>query len=293
MFYKATGLRRTFVILNYIFCLFAALLCLMPLIHILAISFSSKAAIISGQISFLPVGFTLNNYSYVINDMKFFTAFFISVERVILALAIQMPLTVLAAYPISMSRIKFTARQFYVWLFLITLLFSGGIVPIYLVVSKTALIDTIWSLVLPGAVPVFNVILLQNFIKELPGEISESAYIDGAGHFRTLFQIILPLCSASLATLTLFVAVNNWNAWFDGMLFINDNTKFPLQTYLRTIIVQVNMDKVTDINSLAAMVASKGADTAKIFVAMVPILVVYPFVQRYFVTGIVIGSVKE
>jgi putative aldouronate transport system permease protein len=148
-------------------------------------------------------------------------------------------------------------------------------------------------LILPGAVPVFNVILLQNYIKTLPDAIAESASIDGAGHWRTLFQIILPLCAPSLATLCLFVAVGNWNAWFDGMLYINDNAKFPLQTYLRTLIVEVNMDQMSDAEDLAKLVATTGANTAKIFIAMVPILCVYPFVQKYFVKGIVHGSVKE
>lgn len=292
MHYRLTGGRKVFVFFNYTFCIFVSLLCLLPIVHTLAISFSGKIAIMSGNVSIYPVDFTLDNYRYVIKDAQFFRAFIVSVKRVLLAVLIHMFLTAMAAYPISLSKQKFSARSFYVWFFMITLLFGGGLVPTYLVVFKTGLIDTIWSLVIPSAVPVFNVIILQNFMKTLPDELSESAAIDGAGHFRILFQIILPLCRASIATLLLFVAVNNWNAWFDGMLYINNNLKFPLQTYLRTIIVEVDMHQVSDINTLAKMVSSEGANTAKIFVAMVPILSVYPFLQKHFVKGIVIGSVK-
>lgn len=285
--------RKAYLVFNHSVCVIVCLFCLLPVWHVLVTSLSSKSAIISGQVSLWPVELTLDNYRYVMKDSQFFSSFFISVERTVLALAIQMFLTVLAAYPMSISRTKFGARQFYVWFFMITMMFGGGMIPTYIVVSKTGLIDSIWSLILPGAVPVFNVILLQNYMKTLPESLSESASLDGAGHWRTLFQIILPLCAPSLATLCLFVAVGNWNAWFDGMLYINDNLKLPLQTYLRSLIVEVNMDQITDADQIAQMVASVGANTAKIFIAMVPILAVYPFVQKHFIKGIVQGSVKE
>jgi putative aldouronate transport system permease protein len=133
---------------------------------------------------------------------------------------------------------------------------------------------------------------MQNFMKALPDEIRESAAIDGAGHWKILLQIILPLCQVSIATISLFIVVGNWNAWYDGMLYINDNMKFPLQTYLRTVIVQPDINQLTDADSLAMAVASSGADAAKIFLALFPIMLVYPFAQKHFVKGIVLGSVK-
>ncbi len=290
---KLSAALKTYVSYNYVFCILVGLLCLLPDWHVLVTSFSGKAAIMGGKVTLWPVDDTLDNYRYVMKDAQFFTSFWVSIERTLLAFFIHMLLTVLAAYPLSFSRRKFAARQFYVWLFMFTMIFNGGMIPTYIVISKTGLINTIWALVLPGAVPVFNVILLQNFIKSLPDALGESAAIDGAGHWRTLFRIILPLCKPSLATLCLFVAVGNWNAWFDGMLYINDNRLFPLQTYLRTLIVEVNMDQLTDAEDLAQLVATTGANTAKIFIAMVPILAVYPFVQKHFVKGIVRGSVKE
>ena len=293
MHMKISAQRKAYVVFNYVFCILVGLMCLLPVWHVLATSLSSKAAIMGGRVSLWPVEFTFDNYEYVMKDAQFFSAFWISVKRTALALLVQMLMTVLAAYPLSISRYRFGARQFYAWLYLFTMIFGGGMIPTYFVVHATGLIDSIWALILPGAVPVFNVVLLQNYMKTLPEGLSESAALDGANHWRILFQIILPLCAPSLATLCLFVAVGNWNAWFDGMLYINNNANFPLQTYLRTLIVEVNMDQLSDAEDLANLVATTGADTAKIFIAMVPILCVYPFVQKYFVKGIVRGSVKE
>ncbi|MDR2403015.1 MAG: carbohydrate ABC transporter permease [Spirochaetaceae bacterium] len=284
--------RKVFSFVNAAICLFISLLCIAPVIHVLAISFSAKDPIISGAIAFLPKGFNLKNYAYVMKEWNFYTSFGISVVRTILALIVQLSMTVLASYPISLRQGKFRFRGFFTWYFLIAVLFSGSLIPTYLVVKNTGLINSIWSLVLPGAVPLFYVILMQNFMKNLPEEIKESAAIDGAGHFLVLSRIVLPLCRVSMATISLFIIVDNWNAWFDGMLYINDNAKFPLQTYLRSVLIVPDLTQVTDLNTLARLVASGGADAAKIFLAMLPILLVYPFAQKHFVKGIVLGSVK-
>jgi putative aldouronate transport system permease protein len=225
-------------------------------------------------------------------EWNFYASFGVSVARTVLALALQLTMTVLASYPISLGKGKFRFRSFFTWYFLIAVLFSGGLIPTYLVVKYTGLIDSIWSLVLPGAVPLFYVILMQNFMKNLPEEIKESAAMDGAGHFLVLSRIVLPLCQVSIATISLFIIVDNWNAWFDGMIYINNNAKFPLQTYLRSVIIVPDLTQVTDLNTLSKLVASGGADAAKIFLAMLPILIVYPFAQKHFVKGIVLGSVK-
>jgi putative aldouronate transport system permease protein len=291
MVYSNRG-RQIFLVINTSFCILIALICLAPLIHILAISFSGKDAIISGKVGFLPVEFTWDNYIYVAKERAFYTAFGVTLVRTVLAWAVQIAMTILAAYPISQSRNRFRARSIYIWFFLVAVLFNGGLIPTYLVVKNTGLLNSIWSLVLPGAVPLFYVILMQNFMKTLPDEIKESAAMDGAGQWRTLLQIVLPLCQVSLATISLFIIVDNWNGWYDGMLYMNDNHKFPLQTYLRTVIVQVDLNQMSDIKSIAQLVASGGADAAKIFLAMFPVMLVYPFAQKHFVKGIVLGSVK-
>lgn len=293
MKYKASLSRKAFVTVNYTLCILVGLVCLLPVLYVLSLSLSSKDAIIAGKVLLLPVDVTLDNYRYVIKDVQFYRSFGISVLRTVMGLVMQMVMTILTAYPLSISKYKFRWRTAYAWFFVFTTIFSGGLIPTYLVVSKTGLLNTIWSLLLPYAVPVFYVILLQNYMKTLPDALSESAQLDGAGHWVIMTKIILPLCTPSLATLTLFMAVGHWNEWFDGMLYINNNHLFPLQTYLRTLIVEVDMNQMMDIQSLANQVASVGADTAKIFLAMAPILLVYPFLQKYFVTGIVQGSVKE
>ena len=291
MAYSRMG-KRQFIFINTFLCLLVATICLAPMVHILALSFSGRNPIIMGSVGFLPIDFTFNNYIYVAGEHAFYTAFKVSVVRTGLALVVQLSLTVLAAYPTSLGVRGFKFRKLYTWIFLIAILFNGGLIPTYLTVFRTGIINTIWALILPGAVPLFNVILMQNFMKSLPDEIRESAMMDGAGHWRTLMQIILPLCKVSIATISLFIVVNNWNAWFDGMIYINDNAKFPLQTYLRTVIVLPDMNQVTDAESFAQLVASGGADAAKIFLALIPIIIVYPFVQKHFVKGITLGSVK-
>lgn len=293
MKYKASPSRKVFVALNYTLCVLVGLVCLLPVVYVLSLSLSSKDAIIGGKVILWPVETTIDNYRYVIKDSQFYRSFGVSVLRTVMGLALQMVMTILTAYPLSISKHKFRWRTAYAWFFVFTTIFSGGLIPTYLVVSKTGLLNTIWSLLLPYAVPVFYVILLQNYMKTLPDALSESAQLDGAGHWIIMTKIILPLCAPSLATLTLFMAVGHWNEWFDGMLYINDNRLFPLQTYLRGLIVEINMNQLTDIQTLSNQVASVGADTAKIFLTMAPILMVYPFLQKYFVTGIVQGSVKE
>lgn len=285
--------RRCFVVANHIASILVAVVCLLPIIYVLALSLSSKEYIMAGKVTLWPVGLTMDNYNYVMKDAQFYRSFGVSVMRTLIALVLHMVLTICAAYPLSISKYKFRQRPLYAWFFVFTIIFNGGMIPTYMVVSQTGLLDTIWALVLPNAVPVFNVILLSNYIKTLPDALSESASLDGAGHIRIMCQIVLPLCLPSLATLALFVMVDNWNEWFAGMLYINDAKLFPLQTYLRSLIVEVDMNQLSDLNSLANLVATVGADTAKIFLAMIPILCVYPFLQKYFVKGIVQGAVKE
>lgn len=174
--------------------------------------------------------------------------------------------------------------------------FSGGLIPSYLVVKNTGLMDTIWALVLPNALPISNMILLMNFIRALPESLSEAAYIDGAGHVTTLFRIILPLCLPSLATISLFVLLDHWNAWFDGQIYIRNANLKPLQTYLKSIVIdetKLNLSSSSMLDDLLEKQTQDGFTTAMIFLAMVPVLCVYPFLQKYFAKGIVRGSVKE
>ena len=285
--------RRIFVIINYLFCTLIAVLCLLPMLHILALSLSSSTAVNSGQVILQPINTNLKAYRYVMSDFQFFTSLWISGKRVFLGLLVNLSMVVLAGYPLSKPRSRFASRQFYAWYFVVTMLFSAGLIPTYLVVSKTGLLNSIWALIIPGAVPVFNVILMQNFIKALPDEIGESAFVDGAGHWRTLWHIILPLCKPSLAAIVLFILVDHWNEWFNGILYMNNPTLYPLQSYLRSQVVDLtNLDLSMTLEDLAEKTAQASNRSAQMFLALIPVLVVYPFLQRYFTTGIVMGSVK-
>jgi len=285
--------RKTFIIFNYIFLFFTTLLCVFPFIHILAVSLSVNWAVEGGLVKLWPVGFTLKPYEFILKEQKFYNAFFVTLKRVGLGIIVNMFLTVTAAYPISKSKRVFRFREVYVWYFLITILFSGGLIPLYMVVRNTGLVDKIWALILPGAVPVYNIILLQNFFKELPQEIEESAFIDGAGHWTSLLRIFLPLSKPALATLVLFVSVSHWNSWFDGLIFMNRAEHYPLQSYLQTVVVQRDLRVATkvDVRDLLE-VSERNTKSAQIFIAMLPVMLAYPFLQKYFTKGIVLGSVK-
>ena len=282
-----------FGVFNYTVLSLAAVLCLFPIIHVLALSFSASTAAMTGKVTVWPVDFTTKSYQFVMESPAFIRAFFVSLKRIALGAPINMLLTIFAAYPLSKTRSRFRARNVFLWYFVITMLFSGGLIPTYMMVFRTGLIDSIWALILPGAVPVFNVILLLNFLRGIPKEMEEAAFIDGAGHWYTLWKVLLPLCKPVLATLLLFVVVGHWNSWFDGLIYMNTNTKYPLQSYLQTAIVTIgsrifNRSEI----ELLKYINDRTSRAAEIFIAMVPILMVYPFLQRYFTKGIVLGSVK-
>lgn len=291
MNYKPSLGRRVFIIVNYLLVGLTGIACIYPMLHILAVSFSSNTAVNGGMVNILPVDFQLDAYQFVMKNSNFYMSFLVSVKRTILGVAVSMIITVMAGYPLSKTKARFSARNRYMWFFVVTMLFGGGLIPTYLVVNATGLVDSIWALIIPGAVPVYYCILFQNFVKALPEEIAESAYMDGAGEFTVLFRIILPLSKPILATLTLFIAVNHWNSWFDGMIYMNRPEHYPLQTYLQTIVVQLNMKTVTSLSDVTS-ISEQNSKSAQIILAMLPILLVYPFLQKYFTKGIVMGSVK-
>lgn len=289
----ATGSRRIFVAFNYLFLAVVAAACLFPLINVLAISFSSSSAVGAGMVKLWPVDFTLKSYEFVIGKPEFSKAFLVSLERVAVGVPLNMLLTILVAYPLSRDRRDFRFRNAYAWYFVVTILFSGGLIPWFMTIKATGIIDTFWALILPGAVPVFNVILLLNFFKSLPEEIEEAALIDGAGRWQALWRIAVPLSAPAVATLTLFCIVTHWNSWFEGLMLMNSPEHYPLQSYLQTVIVNRDMTLMTTAEVARwSEINDRTSKAAQVFVAMVPVLLVYPFLQKYFAEGIVMGSVK-
>lgn len=274
--------------------LIAALSCLIPILNTVAISFSSK--VYANEVFLIPKGFTTASYKEILKDEQFLRSFWVSVKKVVIGSTLQMLMTILMAYPLSKSRRIFPARGHYMRAIIVCMLFSGGTIPWYLVIKMLGLIDSFWALVLPGCVNISNTIIMMNFFKGLPPSMAESAAIDGATPLTTLFRIYVPLSTPSIATLSLFTIVGHWNGYFDGMILINDPKKMPLQTYIQSLVADIS----NKINSMTpeeilqySQISNMTFNAAKIVVAMVPVMVIYPVLQKYFVKGLVMGAVKE
>lgn len=282
-----------FTILNYIIIGFLGLICLIPLIHVLAISLSSSASATAGMVTLWPVDFTLESYAYVARRSAFWKSMLVSVERVVLGVGLNMFFCITAAYPLSKAQDQFRCRSFYAWFFFITMLVSGGLIPTYMVIRETGLMGTIWALILPGAVPVYNIVLLLNFFRQTPRELEEAAIMDGANQWIILWRVYVPTSTAALATVGLYSTVYHWNEWFNGILYMKLPEQYPLQSYLRSVVIDMKLTNMgaQDWQALA-LVSDKTVKCAQIFLAALPILLVYPFLQKYFVKGMVLGSVK-
>lgn len=284
---------KTADILIYLTVIFMTMCCLFPLLNMVAISFSDKAAASANMVGLVPVDFTTSAYKTLLGESQFWISFWISIKRVFLGTIINMILTILLAYPLSKSKREFKGHDVYMYIVIFAMLFSGGMIPIYLTIKSYGLLNSIWALILPGAVPVFNVILLMNFFKGVPKSLEEAAAIDGASKLTILLKIYLPISMPALATIILFCIVNHWNDFFSGLVYMNKTFMYPLQTYIQQL--SVDMSQITDPEQLKrfAQVSNKTLDAAKIVVSTIPLLIIYPFLQKYFVSGIVIGAVKE
>lgn len=286
--------RKIFNVCNIIFLSVITVVCILPFVHLLALSLSGSTAAAAGKVTFWPVDFTLKSYSFLLEKSDFIVSLGVTLKRVLLGTLINMTLIVLTAYPLSKSTNHFRHRTFFAWFFMITNFFSGGMIPSFMLIRDLKLFDTIWALVLPGAVAVGNVVLMLNFFRTIPTSLEEAAMLDGANQFTILFKIYLPISLPGLATVLLFTIVGHWNAWFDGLLYMNSPANYPLQTYLSTLNVSVNTSLMTsDQLALLKNVTDETLKAAQVFLGTLPIMLVYPFLQRYFVKGIVLGSVKE
>lgn len=281
---------RLFDVIIHLLLALLALACVVPMLHLLAVSLSDRAASQGGLVGLYPIRFTTGSYTRVLTSKPFLDAIIVSVKRTVVGTAIQMTMVVLAAYPLSKTSEVWRGRQLFMWIVLFAMLFSGGLIPNYLVVRRLGMFDSLAALVIPNALPIWSAIMMMNFFRETPRELEEAAVIDGASHFHLLGYVFLPLATPALATLTLFSAVNHWNAWFDGMIYIVTPMRTPLQTYLRRVAV------VQDFSTLSSedwmQFSERSVRAAHIFLTIVPILLIYPFLQRYFVTGIRLGAIK-
>ncbi len=290
-FFQKTLGRRLFSNFNYFLLGFVALLCIVPLVNVLAISFSASAAASANLVRLWPVQFTFQSYNTIFQRESFWTALWVSTQRTLLGTVINNVLVILMAYPLSKNAKEFPGRNFYVGAIMFVMLFNGGLIPTYLIIRDLGLINSIWVLVLPGAVVIGNVILMMNFIRNLPKELHEAAVMDGANYYQMLWCLIIPMSMPVIATVTLFHFVGHWNEWFSGLIYMNDPKMYPLQTVLQTMVVSRDISSIEDAK-IFAEVSDRTIKAAQIFITMLPVMVIYPFLQRYFIKGITVGAVK-
>jgi len=285
---------RLFMVFIYAFLTVVLLVVLLPLLYILSSSFSSPQAVVSGKVWLFPVNFTLDGYKAVFNNPQIGTGFMNSLFYTVVGTLINVILTVMLAYPLA--RKTFYGRNFFMILLVITMMFEGGLIPYYLVVKQLHLLDTRWAMILPGALAVFQVIIARTFFQtSIPEELAEAADLDGSSDIRFIFSIVLPLSKPILAVMMLMYAVGHWNAYFDALIFLRSQELFPLQIVLRNVLILNTVD-ASMISNANQMLAQQGLkDLLKyslIVVASGPVLIIYPFVQKYFVKGVMIGSLK-
>lgn len=282
--------RKIFVLFNITFLMIVALSCVLPLLNLFAISLSGKNAANSGIVTFWPVDFTAMAYAKTLRNHNFIRSMVIAVLRTASGTLFSMFVITTAGYALSKD---FKGRTPLMWFFVFTMLFGGGLIPTYLLNTSLGLKNNFLVYIIPGAFSCYNLILIMNFFKSIPKSLEEAARIDGASFFTVLRKIYLPLSKAGLATVALFIMVGHWNEWFTGILYMSDTKNYPLASFLQVIVVQGNQqDLALDPTSAAAM-SERTIKAAQVFIGALPILLVYPFLQKYFVKGIVMGAVKE
>ncbi|WP_168119879.1 carbohydrate ABC transporter permease [Paenibacillus sp. HB172176] len=277
---------------NYIFLAIYGLVAVLPFIYIVAGSFASDAELTKRAVFLIPETFTLSAYEYVFSTDTILQSIWVSVFITSVGTVVNLIFTVTMAYPLA--RRTLVGRNTLLNLVIFSMLFSGGMIPSYLVVREMHLLDSLWALIIPGAINAFNLIIIKNFFQELPPELEEAAKIDGCTELGMLWKIILPLSKPVLATFTLFYAVSHWNSFFQALLYINDPAKWPLQVMLRQI-VMLSQSAAGDMSNMDPNFVKPPEQSIKmavIVVCTIPILIIYPFLQKHFAKGVLIGSVK-
>lgn len=267
-----------------------ALVCLIPFYYVVMVSFSDPALVKEGQVILMPKGFSTKAYQIILKDSKFYTGFAVSIFRTVVGTAIALAVQAMFAYSISRSHLY--GKRFFTGMVIFAVLFNGGIIPTYLTVCYTGIFDTLWALILPAAISPWNIIILSSFFSSLPDSLMESAVIDGASDLVIFRKIAIPLSIPAIATVGLFIAVFHWNSLMDAVIYINSSKLKPLQTFLIDLIMRSSTQDMLS-SQAEQEIPTLSIQTAAIFASTLPILVVYPFLQRFFVKGVMIGAVKE
>ncbi|MGO4543689.1 carbohydrate ABC transporter permease [Paenibacillus sp. 2TAB23] len=283
--------NRVFDTINFVVLLLCTLLCLAPFLHILAISLSSVKPIQAGLVSLIPIDLNFEAYAKVFTDPAMIRSLFFTMLLTVIFTVMCMVLTIAMGYPLAKKKLK--GRKLFMFVVVITMFFSGGIIPEYILIKNLGLLDSIWALVLPGLVNPFYLIILISFFNNIPESLEESAEIDGSSHFRTLLSIMIPLSLPVITTLSLFYAVGRWNGFTDTLMYINSPSLYPLQLKLYQLIQNNMVSELMQMEgSQMATVVPESLKAASVIFATVPILIVYPWLQRYFVSGVMLGAVK-
>jgi putative aldouronate transport system permease protein len=283
---------RVFNGFNIIFLTVLALTMFLPYLNILAQSFSSSKAITNGLVALWPVDFTWINYQYVFEDPTIWRAFMISLIVTVCGTAINLIMTSTLAYPLS--RQEYVGRKYLLMLILFTMIFHAPLVPVFILIKSLGLMNSLWALMIPNAISVFNFFVMRTFFANIQNELIESSRIDGCGELGILWRMVVPLSKPAMATMGIYYAVYHWNAYTNALYFINNRSLFPLQIKLRQMIDSdtINMDPNAALFSEVLNMSPEGIKMATVFIATVPILMIYPFLQKYFIKGMMIGSVK-
>ena len=275
--------------INIMLLVMVSLTMVIPFIYIIVGSFATSQDLMERSFFLIPKSFTMLNYEYIFSSPSIPNSLVVSLLRTVLGTIINLVFTATLAFSISHKCI--VGRRVINSLLVFTIIFNGGMIPTYLVVRGTGLLDSIWSLLIPGAINTFNLMLWKTFFSEIPEEMEEAAQIDGCNDLTIFIKIILPLSFSSIATFTVFYAVAHWNAYFDAMMYINDSAKWPIQIYLRQVVI-LSQGGVGDLSSVDLMPPDKGIKFATIIISAAPIMIIYPFMQKYFMDGVMMGAVK-
>jgi putative aldouronate transport system permease protein len=289
----ATNGYKVFTAFNILFMIFIIVITLFPFIYMLAISFSGNSAVLRGDVLFYPIDFTVTAYRNITNDAQFWVGYRNTLIYTAGGTLISMAMTVACAYPLSKKQLP--GRGPLLMFMVFTMYFGGGLIPFYLLVRSLHLINTVWAILVPGAISVYNMIVMKTFFEGIPQDIEEAAQIDGLSYIATLFKIVLPLSKPVIATITLFYAVGFWNDWFNAMIYLNSNSLYPVTLYLRNLLMgaQLAASNGQGITSGSeAAVVPQTLQAATVVLVTVPILCIYPFIQKYFVKGVMLGSIK-
>lgn len=290
---KLSCIDKLIINAGYLVLALFVLAIIVPMVYIIVASFIDPVALQNKGITFDFSKWTLTAYKRVLSNSAIWTGFKNAIIYSVVSTVVSVAITMLAAYP--MSRADFKGRRFFNLLFVITMFFGGGLIPTYLLISNLGLLDSMWALVLPGAFNVWNMIIARTFYKGIPKELQEAAYVDGANEVTYYFRILLPVCAPLIMVLALWQFVGMWNSYFDAMIYLNDAAKQPLQLVLRSILIQNQPESgmISDMQSTAARAQlAELLKYATIIVSSLPLLVMYPFFQKYFNKGILVGSIK-